>query len=208
MKSRCVISAIAAGVFAAPAHAGVIAESNFDSGPDGWTFPASVEWRATGGNGDGHLYGAIPENENITAGAFAPAEFLGSWASLDGTGMLTFDYKRFDNGDIPRAFFPLTVQIVGPGGGATWNGIIINQPSDWLHVTVPITAAAWNIDDGTWEDILADVSVLYIQLELVLNDGPADDTAGLDNVRLVPTPGSAFLLAAGLVGASRRRRGL
>jgi hypothetical protein len=179
--------------------------TNFDTGPEGWTFPASTEWQATGGNADGFLFGGIVEDENITAGAFAPAEYLGDWSGLNENGSLSFDYRRIDNGDIPRAFFPLTVQIAGPGGNATWTGPIINVPTDWTTYTIPIDQGAWSIDDGNWEDLLANVAILYIQLELVVNDGVADDTAGLDNVVLVPAPSAFGALALGLVARRRRR---
>lgn len=203
MKTQSWLTALAAIAVVSPALARP--STDFNSGPEGWTFPASTEWQPAGGNTDGFLFGGVIENENITAGAFAPAEYLGDWSSLDATGELTFDYRRIDNGEIPRAFFPLTVQIAGPGGNATWTGPIINVPTDWTTYTIPIDQGAWSIDDGNWEDLLANVTILYIQLELVVNDGLIDDTAGLDNVNLVPAPSAAALLALGLMAARRRR---
>ncbi len=205
MKSCRLFATTLAVAVASPVFASAPAFSNFDSGPDGWTFPASTEWRATGGNADGHLFGGIPEDANITAGAFAPAAFLGDWSALDGVGSISFDYKRFDNGQNPLGFLPLTIQIVGPGGNATWNGPIINTPGDWTTYTAPINQANWSIDDGNWNDILANVAIFYIQLELVINAGPLDDTAGLDNVSLIPSPATIGLLSLGLLGTRRRR---
>ncbi|MBL8745452.1 MAG: hypothetical protein JNK58_03755 [Phycisphaerae bacterium] len=205
MKS-CRLFAIASAIAVVPpALAGAPAFSNFDDGPQGWTFPSGTEWRSTGGNSAGHLYGAMPDEQNITAGAFAPAEFLGNWTSLDGSGSISFDYRRFSNGETPRAFFPLTIQIAGPGGNATWNGPIINKPGDWTTYIAPINQAAWTLDDGDWNELLADVTVFYIQLELVVNDGLIDDTAGIDNVSLIPAPSAAALVALSFLSARRRR---
>lgn len=203
VKTQSWIALLAAIAVGSPALARP--STDFDTGPEGWTFPASAEWQPTGGNGDGFIFGGIVEDENITAGAFAPAEYLGNWTSLDNTGSLSFDFKRFDNGDDPRAFFPLIVQIAGPGGNATWTGPTIVNPTDWTNYVVPIEQGAWSIDDGTWADILSNVETLYIQLELVLTDGPIDDTAGLDNVVLVPAPSAFGALALGLFARRRRR---
>lgn len=179
--------------------------STFDTGPDGWTLAASTQWNAAGGNGGGFLFGAVDEPTNETAGAFAPAEFLGDWSIYNNTGSIIYDYCRFDNGSVPREFFPLTVVIAGPGGNATWTGEVIQGPTDWETVVVPIAAGAWSIGDGTWDGILANVSTFYIQIELVVNDETPDDTAGIDNISIVPGPFAAGFLALGLMAGRRRR---
>lgn len=203
MKSQSWFATLAAIAVVSPALARP--STNFDTGPEGWTFPASTEWQPAGGNTAGYLFGGIVENQNITAGAFAPAEYLGDWTSLDNTGSLSFDYRRFSNGELPRAFFPLTVQIAGPGGNATWTGPIIQNPTDWTTYVVPISMGAWSVDDGNWADLIANIEILYIQLELVVNDGLVDDTAGLDNVNLVPAPSAVGAMAFGLLARRRRR---
>lgn len=205
MRRQTASAAMVSVVLCAPAFSGVVAHSNFDAGPDGWTFPASVEWHAVGGNGDGYLHGSVSEDENITAVAFASAAFLGNWSAFDGTGVLTYDYRRMSNGEVPLAFFPLTVQIAGPGGNATWTGATITQPGDWFTVTVPINSANWSIDDGSWASILANVTTLAIHIELVVNEGSLDDQAGIDNVTLVPNPATAAVLVLALAALRRRR---
>lgn len=202
MNRRVIVAAVAA--VSVSSWAAARPSSTFDTGTDGWTLAASAQWENSGGNGGGYLQGAFNEPTNETAGAFAPAEFLGDWSLYNGVGTLTYDYRRISNGESPLSFLPLSVQIVSPAGNASWTGMIINQPTDWLAVEVPINEAAWSFD-GEWADILANVSMLYIQIELVINEAGADDLAGIDNVRLIPSPSAALLALAGVVLPRRRR---
>jgi hypothetical protein len=78
-------------------QAHVIAESTFDVNDEGWEvyegtthYPSAIQWSATGGNPDGHVYSADPGD-----GAFyfkAPAKFLGD-RSCAFNGTISWDLK-------------------------------------------------------------------------------------------------------------------
>lgn len=80
----------------------------------------------------------------------------------------------------------------------------------WYTHTIPMTAAAWGIDQTTWSLGLQGVTDLQIDLG-VDPDQPDEVFSQLDNVRLnaVPVPAAAWLFSTaliGLVGFSKRRK--
>ncbi len=168
----------------------IIAQSTFDAGDEGWTYPASVAWNAGTGNPGGALVGAISEPNNITAIAEAPAAFLGDWSALDdGVGELRFDFSLISMGQgAILDIYPIAPRIIGPGGNAVWRGPTPTTTTPWTTYIARIHPDDWELTAGNWAALLADVQTLRFPLEIVSNVGPAEDWQALDNVRLVLLP--------------------
>ncbi len=161
-----------------------VASSDFDDGPQGWTLNASARWESTGGNPGGRIFGPVPEKTNTSAAMNAPAAFLGNWAPYDTVGSVSFDFIRISNGAQPQAFGPPSVRITGPGGQARWEGPALTAPGPWMTYTAPLIESEWTVLSGTWEAILADVTEVFIPIELVTNGNNPDEQAAVDNVIL------------------------
>ena len=129
---------------------------------------------------------------------YAPSKFLGDWSGLVGE-TLSMDAKQI----LGTPIFPDTVdfEISGPGGSATCDtGEYMSY--SWENYGTTITPSAWVVTTGTWEDLLANVTMLRIDAEYV----QGNDTFGFDNVELTPEPCSLGLLAIGGLALVRRRR--
>lgn len=57
-------------------------------------------------------------------------------------------------------------------------------------MVVPLVAGDWTVTSGTWEQLLANVTDLQIDIELVSNASiPGDtDIEGIDNIALISLP--------------------
>jgi len=157
--------------------------SGFDLSAEGWTIPASVEWRGAGGNPGGYLHGPIPDPHNTVAAARAPAAYLGDWSTLDGRALIGFDHRIFDAGTV-NFIIPYKVVLSGPGGRAQWDGPTAGGATPWTRLVAPVHASAWAVQSGTWAGLLANVTDLTIQIEIVDNVCCVEDQAGLDNAVL------------------------
>jgi hypothetical protein len=193
-----VLAAAASTALATSALA--FAESRFDTDLDGWSCaaPAACSWLGTEGNPGGHLRSG--DTGGVFDFAIAPEKFLGSWSALDGTGTLSFDHRLFSVG-VVNFFGNYFVEIVGPGGTARWSTSGPDGPTDWVSLAAPIQESAWSVTSGSWDALLQDVTELRVVTEVV--DGIGDVT-GLDNVKLLPEPGSGLLLCLGLVALRSR----
>ncbi len=182
--------------------------STFDTDMDGWTSdsPGEVTWEAAGGNPGGFLL--FDDGGESGCDLIAPDKFLGDWSSLDGTGTIEYDHKVVSVGGGGH-FIPYYVYLHSPNSHAIWTGDTPTGPTDWVHVVVPIEESQWVVDRGTWDELLSNVTKLFIKIELFDNDGANyDEFAGVDNVALVPAPGAVVLGTIGLcaVGGYIRRR--
>jgi hypothetical protein len=158
------------------------AESRFDAGLDGWTLTESgmLTWEPDGGWSGGF---ALFEDQGVGTGRMlAPAAYLGDWRALDGAGVLSWYHRIVRYGGVYQVV-PPTVRLTGPGGVATWTASIIPD-SSWTYVAAPIAAQGWRLDSGSWDALLANVTELAIQMELVDNSVLPLDLDGVDNVRL------------------------
>jgi hypothetical protein len=170
---------------AEPAAAQVIASSDFDDGPQGWTFDIAAAWQPTSGNPGGCLHN-FGEETNGPAWAIASPAFLGDWTSLNDRGTLTFDHRRVTNGGgSVLQFVPIIIEVSGPAGTATWNSPLLPAPGPWRQFAVPIRRDAWSVaSEETWLAILADVTRVRFFLEQVSNTNDPEDLNLLDNVAL------------------------
>jgi hypothetical protein len=193
-------------------------ETDFNDGLGGWGKPISMVREARKNDAeDSFLIGMDRIKGNPGGFITAPDEYLGDWTGLDENGVLSFQYRRFSNGDAAFRTKPILVYLEGADGSrAVWRGKNVKKASPWFTVNVPIEEGRWVMQEGTWEGLLADVTELRIAVERVVNLRGRDERSAIDNITLnatnpapVPEPGTAALLATGAVSllVRRRRRG-
>jgi len=229
MTRFIVLTTLTLGLPAAALAATIPVTSDFDADLDGWTawgintdnifspylvdHGADLSHSASGGNPNGY---ARFDDVIVETGALlrAPAKFLGDWSGLIGTGILSFDHRIFEDGDVTPDKFSPYYAVVFSGGlfdFAGWIGSTPTGPTDWVHVDIPLDPANWQLSPASslsFEQILANVTDLFIPFELVDNDSvQMQEQNGVDNVSLVPAPAVAyFLVLGGLFGLRCRRR--
>ena len=167
-----------------------------------------VTYSATGGNPGGYISSMDPDGGDFTFSA--PAAFLGNQAAALGT---LFSYDL--NYTTTVNFQTTDVLFFGGGERLLWQsnpafvptpafttGSFLLSPSAQWHVNTTTGATATTAD---FQTVFGNLTGLYIRGEYA--SGP--DNTGLDNVRLVPEPGTwALVITAGaaLAGLARRRR--
>lgn len=159
--------------------------SSFDGGSDGWVISGvATQYRATGGNPGGFVFGQGQSSEDPPR-IHPPARYLGDWRPIFGCGVLEYDHRVIDaRGDF-CGFFPYSVNISGPGGTARWQGAFPpTVSSPWMHIVVPLSTASWVLQTGNWEQLLSNVTDIFIESETFCNTSEPDDQSGLDNITL------------------------
>lgn len=179
----------------------VSAESTFDSSTDAWTsdIPGDIARKANGGQSGGFMR----FNDTVGGGTFliAPAKFLGDYRPLARkTGPVCGARPRPARCDGSIAFFhrivavtnvvsidPYSVVMSGPGGSATWKGAVPEGETGWVKVKAPLRKSHWVVTSGDWNGLLANVTDMRVQIELVGNTTvPGDtDVEGLDQIQLL-----------------------
>jgi hypothetical protein len=202
------------------ARAAIIASSTFDSGAEGWsvvdlptpnisnpppvlgTYP--VTFFSSGGNPGGYISMTDPSGNWFMFSA--PNTYLGDQSSAFG-GTLSYDIRVTPV--TPGEF--TAVVLVG-----LEHTLFFDTPSpsnEWSTYNILLGTAGWKLDDQytgpeptslEMEGVLSDLQALYISGDWL--DGV--ETADLDNVSIVPIPGTVLLLSSGLasIAAFRRRR--
>ncbi|MEQ8844281.1 MAG: GC-type dockerin domain-anchored protein [Phycisphaerales bacterium] len=156
----------------------VAAESDFDSGLDGWTFTSGIIWSPGGGNPGGFLRF---EDDGPPLGGIvtAPAEFLGDWREYDDNGVLRYDYRIIE---IDGAQFPMgRIDLSGPRGAARWLPPSEPRPYAWRSRFIPIRRGEWVVLSGTWDGLMSNVTSMRISLAA---SSVSSEVCGLDNVVL------------------------
>ena len=211
--------AVAALVFAVGATgvgATTLAQSNFDSGTEGWTIFAdgvNLTHHASGGNSGGYI-SITDALLGPTFGFVAPAAFLGNQSSAYG-GSLRFALNQEGTG-VPVDHEDVTLS----GAGLTLifdNSINPAFAPNWSSYDVLLLASAgWKVDnlagvaatEGQLQQVLGSLDFLKIRGEF---QGAYADTGSLDSVSLdsapssapgassnVPEPSSLTLMGAGI----------
>jgi hypothetical protein len=178
-------------------------ETTFDLGLEGWAIAPGqlgpLGYAASGGNPGGYARFEVT-NPTFTY-IEAPASYLGDWSSLDESGILQFDHKIFELGELPTGppYLPFEVVLDGGANRARFVSTETAQTT-WTTVVVPIQEAVWVVEAGTWSGLLASVDNVQIRIELVANPGStADDKDGIDNVRLLGPVEVPSIAAVGIV---------
>jgi len=192
------------------------AESDFTTGSEGW-FGADLEafvvpihvlntyslgWSATGGNPGGFVSFTDPgPNQAFFA---APSEFLGNQLASYGEELL-FDTKVVPAGG------PAATAVILMGDGLTLFYDTACPTTSWSQYEIPLTPGGWRVD--SWiggseptpeqmQGVLGSLDALYIRADWI----SGTETGSLDNVVLVPEPGSLLLLLVGAAAIVRSRR--
>jgi len=206
--------------FYANASVGVLAESTFDAGTDGWsalgTSGSTGSWAMTSGPFSvSYIGGAIsmtdPDNEWTYFSA--PSKFLGDMSAAFG-GQLQFESRVLS---APGGSYANEAEVMLRGGGMTLvydaTSTLTSLPTSF---DISLTSGNWRVNDtfsgaaatdADLQTVLGDLTALWINAEYFT---PVVETIALDNVRLitaVPEPQTYGMMLAGLalVGWAARR---
>lgn len=190
-------------------RAGVLAESTFETGDEGWRVgdltgvgpllaPARVD---AGGNPGGFLRA---QDVFWWTMFVAPAEYLGDQSAAYG-GQIRFDQRELENtgGTAPA------VALEGAGLRLGHAGAM--PGTRWTTIVVPLTPGGWvnsaTLAPATEEELRAALgSLTALRINADYLDGA--DQVDLDNVKLstaTPEPGTPALLTVGMWVMTRRR---
>lgn len=221
------IALLVTAALAAASHAAVLSNGDFESGLTGWTESGGSGLFTTVSELDGAYINILPvsgakfalvSNNGITAGSISQTfdltdNFLHvSFRFLTDEYNTGADYNDFARisltvGGIPTTLATISRNDLQAGGtGLVLGGAALHDNTEYGH----------DLGQSGWQNLLFDVSPYFGQSGTltfeVNNVGGSDPDIGVsllavDNVRVIPEPGSALLLlgAAGFVGLRRRR---
>jgi len=159
--------------------------SDFETGtPDGWTSEGDgiYYWESGTGNPGGCMRVDDDATGNMNR-AFAPLKFLGNWSLAGATDTLKADIflHKIATTYVTSNF---VFRIAGPGGQAT--AILSPTPASdvWTHYKVSLSSTDWQLNSGTWNGLMQNVTTLIVTMEYI----SGDEYNRLDNVSLSFTP--------------------
>ena len=144
----------------------------------------------SGGNPGGY----IGFTDNANAGGnplmFAPSSYLGNYLLLNGA---RFD---FDAKVEQSTGHNVQITLSGPGGEAFFSDPTTTVTTTFESYSAPIDENLWTVNNGTWENIIANVTSLSLSLDIVNGLGPdgAVDNFNLLGSAIIPEPSTLALL--------------
>lgn len=206
MIARITVVVVTAGCAALAVADPAPIRSTFDNDLEGWTaLNASIEWIADGGNPGGYL--RFTDDIGLSE-IVAPAVFQGDLSAYIG-GVIRFDLRRFALFEPPESPVPNSLEIVSieriSVGVARAPFVALTIPTVWTTYELPFNASVFQFGGENLPLILADVTDIRISPDFY-GLGSIIEMYEIDNIEIVPAPGSTMLGAVGLAALSRRRR--
>jgi hypothetical protein len=184
------------------------------AGPNGGvppTPPSVVSSGGPAGGADAYLLLTSTGTEGAPGGrlvAMNASQWAGDYAAT-GVSAIAMDLRNFGSTDLEIRIY-LEDPITGPPSNAAVTSTSVALPAGggWTPVVFPLTAGALAVLDGDAATLLSAVTIVRIvHAPEAAFPGPAlAAVLGVDNVRVVPEPATAALVAIGLAGLARRRR--
>ncbi|MBP9079306.1 MAG: T9SS type A sorting domain-containing protein [Flavobacteriales bacterium] len=113
-----------------------------------------------------------------------PYALIGDWSGAAVNDSISYDLKPISSDPDVIPVFPYLIQLNGPGGAAVAWPDFMPTMNQWQRVAVPIDPAAWTVTAGTWDALLADVSLIRIRAEFITGE----EYTLMDNVGLSFSP--------------------
>ena len=201
--NRVVVSAFLLSISQTVATAGYI-RTTFDTDLEDWrsNTPHEISWSSEGGNPGGYL--KFADGSGNESDILVPLSYLGNWSEYEGE-TIGFDHKVFDQGQNIAENFKYRIEMSGPEGIAIGEGAEVTGVTDWVTIRLPLTETSWNVKEGNWNLILADVTDFKIGIEMFNNAYGLKEICGIDNVVLVPEPCTLLLLGLGSLFVFKKR---
>lgn len=188
----------------------------FDADASGWVDATSgpLTWVASGGpDGSGYVessFGSIhdPGTVQFRGGpASSGGNFAGDWLT---EGVSFLSAQVIHDAPVPVTFFfRVTTGVNFPA--AVGIVPIPVLPGQWTDIGLQIYEAnpliILEAGPGTFPTVFSAVTNVQVGVSVPVGFENAPFTYGLDDVRIVPEPGTGLLLAGGLVAVAIRRRG-
>jgi len=209
---KTAIAATTALALAASAHAISLAEfDDFETGT------STLNWQEGGGSPNQPVRVTEDGNSfvrNVASGGVGPGgrqvmfngfQWAGDYISA-GVTALSLDVRNSGNFDLNVR---LSFQFASGARAATTQALDLDVDSGWVSTTFDLLDLTYvDGSSGTPEDDLTNVIVLRIisAEDPAYRGDPIPSTLDADNIRALPAPGAASLLALAGLAASRRRR--
>jgi hypothetical protein len=194
--------------------------NDFQSGTtESWTNGPSSDpsWIANGGpNGVGDGFLQIGSNGTGGSGGI-PASFnLDQWSGDYDAADITFIEFDLRLMELANGHSNLEIRLVliGQNTDNRWTSteaFVLPEDDQWYHVSFALSEAemTWVLGDLSFDELFSDVGRLMIRHDEGTPSHKGTQIAalvGVDNIRAIPEPSTALLLALGLAGLARRDR--
>ena len=215
LRSRALTAFGLVAVFVSPALGAIPTVATFDVDAEGFvgsTTSTTQIFAAAGGNTGGHIQirkDLSPPEFDVGSRTSTDTDFLGDYAAGGITGA-GFDMNAF-NTTLNAVWLRFRSSVTLNG----WHydfGVVTPDANTWISYDVAfnplwddVTAAAngWTQEAGAGSFASTLATVDWIEIRAINEESLI---AGLDNIRLVPTPGAGLLAGLAALGVARRRR--
>ncbi len=215
-RTRLLVLSVSAFV-AGPAWAATVGFVDDFSAPgtNGWTSLNSntnPETGGVGGLGDGYLKIAQLSSPFNFGSHNDEQNYAGDWTAA-GITHVSFFLNDVNTDENFSFHFLITGAEGDPGGESSWQYNTGFDPpnGDWQQYVIDLTGDAnWTRIRGSasFADVLADVADAHFRHDLppfIMSPNPIAGDIGIDNITLVPEPGSlTLLIGVGLVTVLRK----